>query len=115
MKNIGIKLAIIYLVLGCHSKPEGLISEKDMSNIISDLKIIEVKLDNLYFQKMDSSRVAYGYLQNKVFEKYKTDSVSYSLSYDYYLQNRAKMVKIYENAAETLTDTTVILPKLEID
>lgn len=118
MKNIGIKLVIIYLVLGCSPKPDGLISEKEMSELIADLKTLEAKLDNHYFKKMDSSRVAYAYLQEKIFKKYHTDSSAYRRSYDFYLQDKSKMIEIYEKAATILDDTTVIqseLPIIELD
>lgn len=105
MKKVGIKLVIIWLVLGCNSKPKGLISENNMSEIIADLKVLDAKMDNLYLRNIDSSRVVYKHLQQRVFEKYETDSVTYGLSYDYYLKKKSTLLKIYENAEKILRDS----------
>lgn len=104
MKNIGIKLTIIllFLVSACNSNPEGVVSIDKMAEILADLKVLEAKIDNFYVTTADSSRVAYRYEQNKIFKKHEIDSVQFNLSYDYYLRDKRKMLKVYEKSEEIL-------------
>lgn len=106
MKNIGIKLTIIllFLVSACNSSPEEVVSIDKMAEILADLKIVEAKIDNFYVTTADSSRVAYRYEQNKIFVKHEIDSVQFNLSYDYYLRNKKKMLKVYEKSADILEE-----------
>lgn len=108
MRHFGIKLVIICLVLGCSEKPENLISEDEMVKIIVDLKIQEVKVDNFYLRNPDSSRIAYRYLKDKVFEKYKVDSASYDASYNYYLRKNEKLLDMLNAAEIALQDSAKI-------
>ncbi len=104
VRNTGIKIAIILLIslAGCNSKPDNLLSEKEMSALIVELKLIESKVDHFFLRSTDSTKVAYHYLQKKAFEAHKTDSAAFYESYDYYLNKKNKMLKILEMAGEEI-------------
>ncbi|ADQ18314.1 hypothetical protein Lbys_2652 [Leadbetterella byssophila DSM 17132] len=106
VRNRGIKIAIILLIslAGCDSGPSKLVSEKEMSEIIFELKVLESKVDHFFLRTSDSTKVAYRYLQNKVFEKHGIDSTTYYESYDYYLQNKKKMLNILNAATKKLDE-----------
>lgn len=73
-----------------------------MSNLIVELKLLESKVDHFFLRNTDSTKVAYVYLQKKVFAKYDTDSTAFYESYDYYLKKKKKMLNILNTAAEEI-------------
>ncbi len=113
VNKIGIKLVIILvtLVFGCNSKPKGLLSEKEMAGIIAEQKILESQIDQFYVRKIDSTRFAYNYLEKKIFAKFKTDSLNYTKSYDYYLSNKEIMLDILEQAEKILENDKALKTK----
>lgn len=74
-----------------------------MAILISQLQYEEAKANRMSFKGIDSSRVAFKYLESKVFKKYKTDSLSFVESFDYYAKNKKDLLKIYELAEKLLT------------
>lgn len=110
VRNIGIKLAIIFLSLtyACKSKPNNILSEDKMVEILADQKMLESRVDHFYLGGMDSSRVAYQYLHKQLLEKHQTDSATFARSYDYYLDNKKAMLKIIDKSIELLKERNEI-------
>ena len=73
VRNVGIKLAIISLTLmcACNSKPKGVLSEDKMAEIMVDLKVGEAHVDNIYVRSIDTSRIIYDHLRQKILKKHK--------------------------------------------
>lgn len=90
------------MVCGCNSGRGKRLSEKEMTAVLVDLKLLESKVDHFFLRNPDSSKVAYRYLQHQVFEKHKTDSTTYYESYEYYLARKKQLIKILENASKQL-------------
>lgn len=90
------------MVCGCNSGPGGRLSEKEMTAVIVDLKLLESKVDHFLLRNSDSSKVAFRYLQHQVFKKHKTDSATYYENYEYYLSRKKQMLEILENASKLL-------------
>ena len=112
---IGIKIAIILLIslAGCDSKPDNLLSEKEMSTLIVELKLLESKVDHFFLRSTDSTKVAYRYLQNKVFKEHNTDSTAFYESYEYYLNKKKKMLNILNASGEKIEAAEKMDPKVE--
>lgn len=115
MRNTGIKIAIILLIslAGCDSKPDNLLSEKEMSTLIVELKLLESKVDHFFLRSTDSTKVAYRYLQNRVFKEHNTDSTAFYESYEYYLNKKKKMLNILNAAGEKIEAAEKMDPKVE--
>ena len=82
----------------CNSKPKGVLSEDKMAEIMVDLKMGEAYVDNIYVRSIDTSRIIYDHLQAKTLKKHKIDTAVYYLSYNYYLDNKKKMLEIFEKS-----------------
>lgn len=86
MKNVFL-LAVLLLVFSCKSDeefPEGILTEREMVDLLIDIRIIEGKVSVLSVGR-DSSRLLYKKLEREVFEKHKMDSLVYRKSYQYYM------------------------------
>ena len=117
VRNVGIKLAIISLTLmcACNSKPKGVLSEDKMAEIIVDLKVGEARVDNIYVRSIDTSRIIYDHLQEKILKKHKVDTAVYNLSYNYYLNNKKKMLEVFEKSEKIIEALEEKANKLNID
>jgi purine-nucleoside phosphorylase len=108
VNNLGIKIVFIYLIWAisaCQSKSQKTdIDKETMSKIIAELQITENKVNRLAFNQGDSAKIAYSYLANKVFAKYKTDSAKFAKNFDLFADDKNQMLKIYENAEKILTE-----------
>lgn len=102
-----IKILFIYLFTFISCKQEktkgDILDTKTMAILISQLQYAEAKANRMSFNGIDSSRVAFKYLESKVLKKYKTDSLSFVESFDYYAKNKSDLLKIYELAEKLLT------------
>lgn len=74
-----------------------------MAILISQLQNAETKVNRMNFNGVDSSRVVFKYLETTILKKYKTDSLSFVKSFDYYAKNKSDLLKIYGLAEKLLT------------
>ena len=103
------KWRIILLVIGlaaCSSedKPENLLDQDKMVNIMTDIHLIEAEINNLHLQHQDSSVFMYQKLKVKMLKKYDTDTASFNASFKYYLLNPDKMKPIYVEVKKKLEE-----------
>jgi hypothetical protein len=102
----GIKIVLICCItfVSCNKSTtkQKLIDENDMARILMELQYTESKINRLNVNGSDSSRIAYKYLENKIFKNYKTDSQNFAESYDFYAQDKKKLYKIYSSAEDLL-------------
>ena len=93
---------VLFLTLGCKdsviSKPENLIEEDKMENIIYDLALLEgIKShDPSNFQNIKSNEYVY--------KKYKIDSLQFVKSTQYYVSDISKYKKMYDRVQKRLDD-----------
>ena len=100
---------IILLIVGlaaCSSdnKPQNLIDESTMANIMTDIHIIEAEINNLHLQHQDSSVYVYQKLKVRMLKKYNTDTAVFNASFKYYILNPDKMKPIYVEVKKKLED-----------
>lgn len=107
MTKSGIKIVLIYLLtlFSCNENDvnKNIIDVNTMAKIIVDLQYNEGQVNKLGFPNVDSSQVAFSYLQKKTFKKYKVDSLQFVKSYDFYAKNKDLMIDIYSEAENILT------------
>lgn len=98
---------IILLMIGlsaCSSgeKPENLIDEDTMVNIMTDIHLIEAEINNLHLQHQDSSVFMYQKLKVRMLKKYNTDTAIFNASFKYYILNPDKMKPVYAEVKKKL-------------
>lgn len=96
---------ILPLALACKSAPDlpkDAIDVETMSKIIADIHLTEAKMSRLSFQDFDSTKVVFKHFEEKVFAKYKVDTVQYRKSYEFYAANPEYMTAIYDKAVKIL-------------
>lgn len=89
-------------------KPENLIPEAKMTNILEDLAKIEaaINLNTRDFEKRGINPTAY------IFEKYKIDSVQFAQSNAYYMQNFEISKRMYQEVRSRLKQQKQALDSL---
>lgn len=104
MYNIGIKIALIWLIslFSCKSETTPTIDKSKMAQILGDLHWIEAKVSRFNFRNQDSTKVAFRELEKEVYKKYNTDSVTFNKNYDLYAKDKAVMMAIYADAEKYL-------------
>ena len=100
---------IITLIIGltaCSSdkKPENLIDQSTMVNIMTDVHLLEAEINNLHLQHQDSAVFMYQKLKVKMLKKYNTDSSVFNASFKYYILNPDKMKPIYVEVKKKLEE-----------
>ncbi len=86
----------------CNSKPKGVLSEDKMAEIMVDLKVGEAQVDNIYVRSIDTSRIIYDHLRQKILKKHKVDTAVYNLSYEYYLRDKEKLLEIIDKSEKII-------------
>ena len=93
------------LFFSCKSVPDDIIDKKTMSKLIAELQTTEAKVSRFNLRGVDSSRVAFKYLEKKILKKYKIDSLLYTKSFDYYAKDKSSLFKIYKDAEKIIEKT----------
>lgn len=90
-----------FLIISCGKKrPEGVVSEKKMSEILTEVSLIDGYLNSL---PTDSARKVMPVLYGKVFERFKLDSALFIRNVDYYYGNPELTEKVYKKVQENLS------------
>ena len=103
MKRFVLAYLILIAITSCdsNSKPDGLISEDEMVNILIDIHMTEGLASSLPIF-YDSSQVIYALLEREIFIEHDvTDSV-FTSSMIYYLQDPSTMDRIYGRVVDSL-------------
>lgn len=104
MGKLGIKIVFISLTcfFSCKSSSEDFIDKKTMAIVFAELKTAEAKVSRLNLTGVDSSRVAFKYLEKQIYKKYKIDSVLYLKSFDFYAKDKKQLLSIYVQAEKII-------------
>lgn len=102
MKRIFCIISLVLFLSGCHpgavAKPDHLIDEDTMVDILYDLSIIDaIKAQNAYAPQNQSINP-----KEYIFKKYKTDSLQFTESNRYYVAQIEQYKKMYEKVAERI-------------
>ncbi|ERJ57241.1 DUF4296 domain-containing protein [Sphingobacterium paucimobilis] len=94
-------ILLFFLFVSCSKqKPKGILSEKDMTELMTEVSLIDAYLNTL---PIDSGRKVMPVLYERAFEKFKLDSTLFIHNLDYYLGNPILTEKIYTDVNTTLS------------
>ena len=99
-----ILLTIGFTACGSDEKPENLLDQDRMVNIMTDIHLIEAEINNIHLQHQDSSVFMYQKLKVKMLKKYNTDTSVFNASFKYYVLNPDKMKPIYAEVKKKLEE-----------
>lgn len=103
-------LVILWLVAACTApedqRPDNLIDEERMANILTEVHIAESRVSRLNLRSTDSSSIVYKHLESQIFKKFDVDTATYRKSYIFYSSHPADMEAIYKKVTEKLTNKT---------
>ena len=99
-------IAITLWLTSCSSgeKPQNLIDEGTMVNIMTDIHLIEAEINNIHLQHQDSSVFVYQKLKVLMLKKYNIDTATFNSSFKYYIINPDKMKLIYVEVKKKLEE-----------
>ncbi|OEK03662.1 hypothetical protein BFP97_20010 [Roseivirga sp. 4D4] len=95
---------VALMVFSCGDKeqiPDNILSEAQMVDLMIDIRIAEGKVSTITLSN-DSSAALYKVLEEQVFEDHNIDSTEYITSYNYYLLNPAKFLRITDIVIDSL-------------
>lgn len=95
---------IMFWLTACGSdeKPENLIPEDKMANVLSEIHILEAQINNLHFQHEDSSVFVYQKKKVQLLKTFDLDTATFRSSLKYYLLNPDKLKEIYAEVKKAL-------------
>ncbi|TAF66659.1 MAG: DUF4296 domain-containing protein [Cytophagales bacterium] len=82
---------------------EKIIPIDSLKMILIDIHIAESQVEELLLSTPDSQQVAFYKIQNIIFKKYKTDSITYFRSYNYYASQMKTLDTMYEGIVDSLS------------
>lgn len=96
-------LVVIFLsACDGQNAPSGILTEDEMVMILKDIHVTEGKVSALPIP-YDSSQVLYKLLEREVFLKHKVSDSVFTQSMRFYLEDAAKMDRIYARVIDSLT------------
>lgn len=116
MKKIFLLFIILFLLTACgHDKPvpkpEKLLSEKEMENIMFDMALLQAMRSSAP-KVLDDNGVD---VKNYIYKKYKTDSLTYNQNHTYYASRLDIYEDIQKKVTERLNKAKATQPKAKIE
>ena len=94
-------IPLFFLFIACgKQKPKGILSEKDMTELMTEVSLIDAYLNTL---PIDSGRKVMPLFYENAFKKFKLDSAGFIKNIDYYLGSPILTEKVYTSIGKTLT------------
>jgi hypothetical protein len=97
-------LATFLVACNTGEEPDNLIEKEIMVDLLSESHILEAEVGRLSVNDYDSANVAFQYLQERLWEKYDVDSLSYNESYSYYAKYPKVFSEMYDKIEEKLAE-----------
>lgn len=115
IKQILISIAIITIVSCTEKKsvPDGIIPPTKMAQIISEIYLSEYKAKNIGL-KPDSAKELYNHYEMRTYDKFNTTDSAYKISFEYYLNNPAKLESVFDMVIDSLSLQEQILEKNKV-
>ena len=101
MIRIVLVFACLFLLASCDSRPKGVLSQEDMTNIITDLHQLDGSLAAKSISSGQFNEKSKYY--NSVLKKYRITQAQFDSSVVWYTKNPKKYERIYENVFIQLT------------
>jgi hypothetical protein len=103
VKKISIIILTLSLCYACStdSRPEGILSEDKMVDVLVDIHMAEGISSSLSIP-FDSSKMIYPILEEEVFRKHQVPDSVFMESFQYYLRNTKQMERIYARTIDSL-------------
>ena len=97
-------LIILVLLLSCGSKdePEKLIDPTKMAKVLTEIHLLEAKIDAVKIYPADSAQVVYDHYESLLFEDLGITKEQYDRSFEYYLENPNEFEKVYTIVVDSL-------------
>lgn len=95
---------VALIVFSCGGKeeiPKDILSEAQMVDLLIDIRVAEGKVSNLTLSN-DSSTILFKVLEDEIFADHQLDSSVYMASYNYYLLNPEKFLRITDVVIDSL-------------
>jgi len=93
--------ALFFLVVACSkSRPKGILSDKEMSDLMTEVYILDSYLNNM---PIDSGRKVMPVLYQQLFDKFKMDSTTFIKNLDYYYGNPVELEKVNAKVKDVLS------------
>lgn len=91
---------LFFLFSSCKkNKPEGILSEKDFEELMTEVHILDGYIGTI---PIDSARKVIDPLYSQLLEKYKLDTLSFDKNVDYYMGNPNLTVETYDKIVKNL-------------
>ncbi len=105
MKIAILSCAIMVFFWACieqkNEKPKNLFSQEEMVGIVLDIHLMEAKVQRQALPAIESNILQAELLQY-VYQRHKTDSLTFSQSYDYYMEHIEELEAIYKAVQDSL-------------
>lgn len=111
MKNcVAILSAILLIFVSCNQQPEGVLSEKEMENLLVDIHKTEavITLNYSKYPGDEKKRV----MREAVFMRHGTTQEQFDISLEWYGQHISKYMDIYDHVIERLQNENEIVKEL---
>jgi len=108
IERISISAFVFFYLLihlaGCggSSTPPGILNEKQMSKVLLEIYMAEAKVLELHVSR-DSAEKVFVAFEQRIFEKLDIPEKTYKKSYQYYLDNPAKLERVYAAVVDSLS------------
>jgi hypothetical protein len=107
MKHLRLYTLLIFsaFIISCNnedSEPPNLISEQEMAKILVDIHVIEARVNKMALSNLDTSTLVNERLKLSLFKEYKTDSLTFNRSYQFYSTHPDYLERIYEDVTKQL-------------
>jgi hypothetical protein len=87
---------------GGSSTPAGILDEKQMTKVLLEIYLAEAKVLELHVGR-DSAERVFHVFEHRILEKLDIPSNKYKKSYQYYLDNPAKLERVYAAVVDSLS------------
>jgi hypothetical protein len=98
-------LLFLTFIVGCNNddaQPPNLISEQEIAKILVDIHVIEARVSKMALSNLDTSTLVNERLKLSLFKEYKTDSLTFNRSYQFYSTHPDYLERIYEDVTKQL-------------
>jgi len=83
-------------------KPEGLLPQEKMVDILTEVHLAEAKVSKLGVNATDSLALVYKRLEAQIYARHKLDTAAYNRSYQYYAANPGQLAELYKQVVARL-------------
>ncbi len=102
LRNIFLTALVILCACSTNEAPEDLIGTEKMVKVLTEVHLLETKINNLSIDPYDSTKAVYNHYEKLLFEDLGITQDQYERSFNYYVDNPNEFEKIYNAVVDTL-------------